>query len=55
MAGMKDLTEIQRKTVDLYFSNYGITERQVAKELGVDQSTVHRNLQAALKKLKKFF
>lgn len=55
MEGLKSLTEIQRRTVDLYYSNPGITERAVAKELGVDQSTVHRNLQAALKKLRKFF
>lgn len=55
MAGMKTLTEIQRRTIDLYYSNPGITERALAKELGVDQSTVHRNLQAALKKLRKFF
>ena len=55
MAGMKTLTEIQRRTVDLYYSNPGITERSLAKELGVDQSTVHRNLQAALKNLRKFF
>ena len=55
MEGLKSLTEIQRRTVDLYYSNPGITERALAKELGVDQSTVHRNLQAALKKLRKFF
>ena len=55
MRGMKALTEIQRRTIDLYYSNPEITERQVAKELGVNQSTVHRNLDAALKKLKKFF
>jgi RNA polymerase sigma factor (sigma-70 family) len=55
MEGMKSLTEIQRRTVDLYYSNPGITERALAKELGVDQSTVHRNLQAALKNLRKFF
>lgn len=55
MAGMKALTEIQYKTVNLYYSNPGITERALAKELEVDQSTVHRNLQAALKKLRKFF
>lgn len=53
--GMKNLTEIQRTTISLYYSNPGITERAIAKELGVDCSTVHRNLQAGLKKLRKFF
>ena len=52
---MKSLTEIQFRTISLYYSNPGITERDLAKELGVDQSTVHRNLQAGLKKLRKFF
>ena len=52
---MKSLTDIQRQTVELYFSNPGITERELGKQLGVNQSTAHRNLQAALKNLRKFF
>ena len=55
MEGLKTLTEIQFKTINLYYSNPGITEKDVAKELGVNQSTVHRNLQYALKKLREFF
>ena len=55
MEGLSSLTDIQRKTVALYFSNPGITERAIAKELGVNQSTVHRNLSSAIKKLKKYF
>ena len=55
MDGMKSLTDIQRQVIDLYYSNQGITERDIARELKVNQSTVHRNLQAGLKNLKKFF
>ena len=55
MKALKSLTDIQRRTVDLYYSNPGITERDIARELHINQSTVHRNLQAALNNLRKFF
>lgn len=55
MEALKSLTDIQRRTVDLYYSNPGITERDIAQELHINQSTVHRNLQAALNNLRKFF
>lgn len=55
MEAMKSLTDIQRKVVDLYYSNPGATQRELAKELGINQSTFNRDLQAALKKLRKFF
>lgn len=55
MAAMKTLTEIQFKTVNLFYSNPGVTQKELAKEMGVDQSTFNRNLQGAMKKLKKNF
>lgn len=55
MEAMKTLTTIQRKTVLIYYSNPGMTERNVAEIVGCESSTVHRNLEAAIKKLRKFF
>lgn len=55
MVAMKSLTDIQRRTVDLYYSNPGATTRALGKEMGVDHTTFMRNLEGALKKLRKFF
>ena len=55
MAAMKSLTDIQRRTVDLFYSNPEATTRELGKEMGVDHSTFSRNLNAALKKLRKYF
>ena len=49
------LTDIQRRTIDLYFGYGGTTEAIVAGLLGTSQQNVHKNLAAALKKIKKFF
>lgn len=52
---LKTLTEVQRKTILLYYSRPGMTERMVADILGVKQQSVHDNIIAALKKLRKNF
>ena len=49
------MTEIQFKTINLFYSNPGVRQKDLAKEMGVDQSTFNRNLQGALKKLRKNF
>ena len=54
VAGMKTLTKIQYKTVELYYKE-GLSEREIAKLLGTKQQSVHDNLQAALKRLRKKF
>ena len=51
---MKTLTDIQNKTVKLYYRE-GLSEREIAKVLKCTSSTVHRNLEAALNKLRKNF
>ena len=52
---MKTLTEKQLETINLYYSRPGMTERKVAEILGCESSTVHRNLEGAIKKLRKYF
>ena len=54
-AAKKTLTEVQRRTVELYFGYGGTTDATVAGLLGTSQQNVHKNLAAALKKIKKFF
>ena len=54
VAGMKTLTKIQYKTVELYYKE-GLSEREIAKLLGMKHQSVHYNLQSALKKLRKKF
>ncbi len=50
------LTKRQAEVIKLlYFSNQKLTEREVAKMLGLNQSTVHRTACAALRKLRKIF
>lgn len=55
MGAIKTLTAIQLKTVKLYYSRPGMTERKAAEILGCESSTVHRNLEAAIKKLRKYY
>lgn len=54
-AALKTLTDIQLRTVNLFYSNPGVRQKDLAKEMGVDQSTFNRNLQGALTKLRKNF
>ena len=51
---MKTLTPVQYDTVELYY-NKGLTEREVAEELGCTHQNVHKNLQTALIKLRNVF
>ncbi len=51
----EDLTDLQRRTVDLYFCEEGTTLRKVAGVLGTSYQSVHDNLRGALKKMRKFF
>ena len=51
----ESLTDIQRRTVDLYFRAEGTPESAVAELLGTSQQNVHKNLAAALKKMRTFF
>ena len=54
VAGMKTLTKIQYKTVELYYKEC-LSEREIGILLGMKHQSVHDNLQAALKKLRKKF
>ena len=54
VAGMKNLTKIQYQIVKLYYKE-GLSEREIAKILKRANSTVHRNLNAALNKLRQNF
>jgi RNA polymerase sigma factor (sigma-70 family) len=49
------LTDVQRRTIDLYYGYGGMTEASVAELLGTSQQNVHKNLAAAIRKMKKFF
>lgn len=51
----EDLTDLQRRTVDLYFCEEGTTLREVAGVLGTSYQSVYDNLRGALKKMRKFF
>lgn len=53
-AAMGKLTERQQEVVQLYFYK-GLTQEEIGAELGIDKSTVCRNLSGALKKIKKNF
>lgn len=53
-AAMGKLTERQQEVVQLYFYK-GLTQEEIGAELGIDTSTVCRNLSGALKKIKKNF
>ena len=53
-AAMGKLTERQREVVELYYFK-GMTQQEIADELGISKPGVHYALQGALKKLKKSF
>lgn len=50
---MAKLTERQSQVVELYFRK-GMSQRQVAAELGIGNTTVQAALEGAMKKLKKY-
>lgn len=54
-AAKATLTDVQRRTIDLYYGCGGMTEASVAELLGTSQQNVHKNLAAAIRKMKKFF
>lgn len=49
----EELTDLQRYTVTAYYFN-GLTLDQIARERGVNKSSVSRTLRRAEKKLRKF-
>ena len=51
---MQSLTEVQRERLHLYFFS-GLTFRQIGEKLGVSDMSVRESIEAALKKIKKFF
>ena len=53
-AAMGKLTERQREIIELYYFK-GMTQQEIADELGISKPGVHYALQGALKKLKKCF
>lgn len=53
-AAMGRLTERQSEVIQLYFYK-GMTQQEIADELGIGQRTVSHTLEGALKKLKKIF
>ena len=53
-AAMKKLTERQKEVIELYYFK-GMTQQEIADELGISKPGVHYALQGALKKLKKSF
>lgn len=53
-AAMGKLTERQREVIELYYFK-GMTQQEIAEELGISKPGVHYALQGALKKLKKSF
>ena len=53
-AAMRKLTERQKEVIELYYFK-GMTQQEIADELGVSKPGVHYALQGALKKLKKCF
>lgn len=53
-AAMGKLTGRQREIIELYYFK-GMTQQEIADELGISKPGVHYALQGALKKLKKCF
>lgn len=53
-AAMGKLTERQREIIELYYFK-GMTQQEIADELGIGQRAVSHSLEGALKKLKKVF
>lgn len=53
-AAMGKLTDRQKEVIELYYFK-GMTQQEIAEELGISKPGVHYALQGALKKLKKSF
>ena len=53
-AAMGKLTERQKEIIELYYFK-GMTQQEIAEELGIGQRAVSHSLEGALKKLKKVF
>lgn len=53
-AAMGKLTDRQSEVIQLYYFK-GMTQQEIAEELGISRPGVHYALQGALKKLKKSF
>ena len=51
---MQSLTEVQRERLHRYFFD-GLTFRQIGERLGVSDKSVRESIEAALKKIKKFY
>ena len=51
---MQSLTEVQRERLHLYFF-VGLTFRQIGERLSVSDKSVRESIEAALKKIKKFY
>lgn len=53
-AAMGKLTERQREVIELYYFK-GMTQQEIADELGIGRRSVGNALEGAIKKLKKVF
>ena len=53
-AAMSKLTERQQDVIQLYFYK-GLTQDEIADELGISQAAVHRMMDRGLKMLRKIF
>lgn len=53
-SAMKKLTERQKEVIELYYFK-GMTQQEIADELGIGQRAISHALEGALKKLKKVF
>lgn len=53
-AAMGKLTERQKEIIELYYFK-GMTQQEIAEELGICQQSVNRIMTQAIKKLKKVF
>ena len=51
---MQSLTGVQRERLHLYFFE-GLTFRQIGEQLGISDKSVRESIEAALKKIKKFY
>ena len=50
---MEELTEVERKTLTAYYFE-GLRKAEIARRQGVHRSTVHRTLQRAEARLRRF-
>ena len=53
-AAMGKLTERQKEIIELYYFK-GMTQQEIADELGIARPVVAKSMKASLNKLKKFF